>query len=300
MISNNIEAEVLVNGKSIAEYRHDSGRFFIEGKQGTVWALRIKNNNSHRAMVVVGVDGINVINSKPIGVKKDEAGYVIDAHTSTTIKGYRLDDNNVASFQFSKADEAYASKDKKLSGTTGVISVRAYREKEKPAAPLPTIIREDHHHYHDTWWPYNTWKKTYEPYWGGATYCSSTTKMGNLTTTSMRCSTDAHAGASYTSHTTAGNDIQASVSQQSLESIKESESLDSNPFSLGSAWGSKAESKVKEVEFKVGNLLTELTIYYTTREGLKQLGINLARTAQVVFPDHAPGKYCEKPANWVG
>jgi hypothetical protein len=294
----NIEIEILVHGKPLVQYKHE-GRFFTEGKIGTEYSLRINNNNSYRVMIVVGIDGVNVIDSRPIGTKKDEAGYVIDAYGSLTVRGYRIDNENVAAFKFTAADKAYASKDKKLSGTTGVISVRTYQEKEKPVSipnNYPKIIREDHHHYHydDFWYPKPKpcrwdWEYTYPTVW-----CGTSTKA----TAGLARSYDGSTSVRTLNHCAVS--AQAVSDTQYACAATTAEAHDSNPFALGSSWGQKTESKVKEVAFEVGNFLTELTLYYTTREGLKTLGIDVSRAAKVVFPDHSPGRYCEVPSGWNG
>lgn len=295
MTSHHIEAEVLVNGKRVAHHKHD-GRHFIEGREGTEYSLRIKNDNGYRVKVSVGVDGVNVVDSKSLGINPEEAGYLINAHDSLTIKGYRVDNENVAAFRFSKADQAYASKDKKLTGTTGVITVRAYAEKERPApppAPAPTIIHTDHHHYHGRrygWLHYDDYGWPFRDY----TWCG-TASRGIV----AQSTTDAGIGGVLRSRT-----LSAKSAQSSLDSVQCSTSLDStpdeSPFSLGSSWGQKTESKVREVAFEVGTFLTQLDLYYTTREGLKTLGVDLSPKASVVFPDATPGRYCQAPAGWVG
>lgn len=303
MTSHHIEAEVLVNGKRVAHHKHD-GRHFIEGREGTEYSLRIKNDNGYRVKVSVGVDGVNVVDGRPLGINPEEAGYLINAHDSLTIKGYRVDNENVAAFRFSKADQAYASKDKKLTGTTGVITVRAYAEKERPAPPpAPTIIHTNHHHYHGRryGWPH------YEDYgwpFRDYTWCSTTSRgigSGSVANAGMgvlrSCALNAKSAQSSL------NSIQCSAGASADSSAQFSTSLDStpdeNPFSLGSSWGQKTESKVREVAFEVGAFLTQLDLYYTTREGLKTLGVDLSPKASVVFPDATPSRYCQAPAGWV-
>lgn len=281
MTSHHIEAEVLVNGKRVAHHKHD-GRHFIEGREGTEYSLRLKNDNGYRVKVSVGVDGINVVDSKPLGIGAEEAGYLINAHDSLTIKGYRVSNDEVAAFKFTKADQAYALKDKGLSGTTGVITVRAFAEKEKPVpAPSPVVIREDHHHYHDSGWPFRTpWTTT---------WCSTSESKrgaaygGPLRATAMSRSADA---------------VQSCASTDSMQFSASLDSAPETPFSLGSSWGAKTESRVREVAFEVGAFLTQIDVFYTTREGLKALGVDISRTSAVVFPDATPGRYCTPPSGW--
>ena len=102
-----------------------------------------KNNNNFRVKVVVGIDGVSVLTGKPVSPDKDERGYVLDPDQVFDLDGYRIDNDTVAAFKFSKAETSYAVKDKKLTGTTGVIGIRVFKERD----PDPIIIEKHHHHY---------------------------------------------------------------------------------------------------------------------------------------------------------
>ena len=59
MKSSLYEMTLLVDGKPIHEYHHE-GRVFVEGRSGSEYKIRIKNNSSTRACFVVSVDGLTL------------------------------------------------------------------------------------------------------------------------------------------------------------------------------------------------------------------------------------------------
>ena len=334
---NNVELSVIIGSNAVPEYvKNDS--VFIEGREGSEYSLKIKNHNGYRVKVIIGIDGINIVNSELIGDSKDEIGYILEAYQETIIKGYRIDDKSVGSFKFVAKNAAYANTDKGQEGkTTGVIICRVYREKEsqldKMAKQLSKLEKDldnekfkwpkyvpiypkvvPHNPWYDPYWEYPYTK----PYWtcatqtygtansdivrgvsnsAGATYCA-TLGGGNA-----QCSaTNAKSNPDNVGTATSVNFVQhldnkAVCDNQAVEPRQDS------PFSLGSAWGSKVESTVKETKFETGDYLGELILYYTNRAGLESLGIEFKKVAKVsVFPNPAPAskKYCAVPSGWSG
>lgn len=329
MQSNNIELSVRVNGNNLAEF-HKDGRVFIMGKVDGEYSLRIKNDNPYRVKVVPSIDGVSVLSGKPATAAPSEAGYVLGAYESTVIDGYRLDNDSCAAFRFVETAKGYATKEKGLSGTTGVIGLRVWREKEEPAPTPPPIVIEKHHHHgygypwwhwqapviSNPWWEYQQVVIGYKPSdgIGGTVYgysagdsvgsshlgarCSDT---NTLRAASMNlCSSSAPTAATARSAATKCSAHSPSLdNSMSFSSTDVAPSSLDQPFNLGSTFGAKLQSKVKEVTFQVGALLTEISLYYATRDGLKALGIDLSRTDKVAFPQ-AFGAYCKPPSDWTG
>ena len=303
----NVDLSVIIKGgtsNEAAEFVHE-GRTFVEGRAGSAYALRVKNRNPFRVKTVISVDGVSVISGKPVSEASDETGYILSAHESLTIEGYRLDDDSVAAFIFIKAEQGYAQADKGLTGTTGVIGCRVF--KEKVATPVPTF-REVHHYHYDNW-PY--WNR---PYWGGywygtsstsltiacsgynpstTVYGSSTCSVGNVTNTIYNCSL----GTSATQQG-ASNQVMCCATNVS-NAVSKSAALDANPFELGSTFGAKTESRVTAVSFAVDCCLGVVELFYSTRAGLIALGIDLVKKPKVAFPTAFSGHYCQPPKGWV-
>lgn len=290
-LNTNVDLHVCVNDNKVAEYLHE-GRCYVEAKEGTEYSIRVRNNNPFRVKIVLSVDGVCAITGKPVTDGEQEAGYILGAHESQTIKGYRLDNNAVAAFKFVKAEAGYAKAEKGLSGTTGVIGLRVYKERVIQPPQQPKVIH--HHHHHNEYWiggPYKTWDCS--PFWYSMSSETtpdtiySRTSNANLSNNSMRCM-------AATSNTSI-------PSTQFLNCSAQASSLpEVNPFNAGSTFGSKVDSRVTEVSFLTECCLGTIEIFYSFKEGLKILGVDLSKTPKVVFPTAFSDKYARPPANWQG
>lgn len=120
------EMEVLVHGRTAQTYLH-KGLAFIEGRRGSEFTIRVRNNTARRVCVVLSVDGLSVMNGKV--ASRDDAGYIIGQHSYVDIPGWRLNDKDVASFYFADLPEAYAAQMDKPTNI-GVIGAAIYYEKQ--------------------------------------------------------------------------------------------------------------------------------------------------------------------------
>lgn len=93
----NFEAFVLVNGRPVTEVTHNENTY-IEGRKGSEFTLRVKNNTWKRILVVPSVDGLNTLDGESCGI--DSRGYVVDARGTIDIPGWTLDDTAVGKFIF--------------------------------------------------------------------------------------------------------------------------------------------------------------------------------------------------------
>lgn len=121
------DLDVCVHGRKVRTYKHEGERF-IEGRSGSEYTLKIHNNTRRRAVAVISVDGLSVMDGKDASRKG--AGYVLDANSVTEIPGWRLDNSGVARFRFGSAPSSYAGRQKKARNV-GVIGCVVYYEKEK-------------------------------------------------------------------------------------------------------------------------------------------------------------------------
>lgn len=303
----NVDLTLRVHGDNVAEYTKD-GRWYVEGKPGTEYSLRLKNRNAHRVKVVISIDGVSAISGKPVTEAADEAGYIMGAYEMLDVKGYRLDDTDVAAFKFVTAEKGYAQAENGMKGTTGVIGVRVY--KEKVTIPTyKTVIKEVHHHHDHNYWYDQYWYGT-RPHWYWGSLVGSSTTANDNTLGLLNCtSTAGNAGiqlngtnSQVCSYNMSVGETAASsdVASASLNQSNQSQSLDDNPFNLGSTFGQKTESRVTAVSFVVDVCLGVIELYYSTRAGLIALGVDVTRKPKVAFPAAFSGKYAQPPAGWVG
>jgi len=127
MERNGITFQILVYGKHVKEHPHE-GRTYVEGRKGSQYTLRVRNNTASRVLAIVTVDGLSVMNGKQGSY--ESGGYVLEPHRSIDIPGWRLDNDQVARFFFSEKDQAYAALMDQPSNM-GVIGCAVFREKPR-------------------------------------------------------------------------------------------------------------------------------------------------------------------------
>jgi hypothetical protein len=111
---------------------HHHGRTFIAGELGDRYSLRLTNHTEGRVLVVLSVDGVNVLTGETAGY--DQRGYVFDAHQSYAVTGWRKSDDEVAAFTFAPLTKSYAALTGRPSDV-GVIGMAVF--KEQPVIQVP-------------------------------------------------------------------------------------------------------------------------------------------------------------------
>ena len=291
----NVSMHVQVNGRACKEYTH-KGMSFIEARHGTNYTVKIKNDNPYRVMAVLSVDGLDVVTGKP--AEETNTGYIIDAYSSLDVKGYRISDDNSASFIFTSKGKSYVQQAKSNATNAGVIGLRTFKEK------IP---------YYSGWVvnsgvPYTT---LVEPTYTTSvplTYTTSapcTYTVGNVTTTTGT-TTAANNCSNYFSSTLASN-TSLNASSGILRSMNVSSDtsipLSHKQFDTGTGWGNKIEDKVTRVSFEKGDLLVEMSVYYASKEALVEMGVDLQNTPKIAKEPVMPkafGNYCTPPKGWNG
>lgn len=329
MNTNNYSLEVHINGRPAREFYKDQ-RAFIEGREGSQYTLKFRNNSWKRVLAVFSVDGIEVIEGKV--ATEFKGGYVIDPFSSIEIKGYRIDEDSVAAFRFAKTHKSYsntvggASVDTKTgeveytktTRNNGIIGVRVFEEKPKPAPKLET-------------YGYSGWAYTSPLYASGLSYTVGNVAISGCCITSVTtggffpsrsydqhevlpyftiyatgCASALHninstvngsfadeqekvrgvISASYTasSYTVDRQDINqyGQLSSVSRSIVTPPVSTPIAPdFNLGTTWGEKVSDKIKEVDFEKTEEFTDIEIYYDSRESLAFYGIDFEATKQI-------------------
>lgn len=120
---------------------HESeGRWYVAGKTGREYEVRIRNNTGGDLLAVVSVDGVNVVTGETAATS--QGGYVVGAWQLLNIQGWRKSMNKVASFYFTDHGNAYAT----LTGRpddVGVIGVAVFKRKvEQPMEQDGPVYRE--------------------------------------------------------------------------------------------------------------------------------------------------------------
>ncbi|WP_173912468.1 hypothetical protein [Acinetobacter sp. Marseille-Q1618] len=136
-------------GDTIPLYRVGSN-YYLAGREGQSYQLHYENNTSKTFEIVTSVDGIDVIDGS--AASRSNSGYVLHAHDTLTIEGFRKSADAVASFTFGKPEESYAANsDNGSIDNAGVIGTVVYEleapeENKKPInkyAPPPNAFPAD-------------------------------------------------------------------------------------------------------------------------------------------------------------
>lgn len=269
--------EIKVNGKPVRQYRHTDGNLYIEGKKGTEYSISLNNNSYERRLYVISVDGINVISGKP-ATEDDINGYVINGYSSLNLKGFRINDNDVAAFKFVDAEKSYAKDVTDSKQNCGVIGVKVYSEKKG-------LFLGDYNCR-----PYKPYKKSWPEYPDMPEY----PPCGNKPEVTWTTSDNTTAGG------IGGNQIYCCTLNQSNVLRSMAAVADkSADFDIGTGWGAKQTQAVVEVEFEVDKLIETQLLYYATRTRLEAMGVQL--TTQLQMPSaFGEKKYCQIPKGWTG
>lgn len=128
------------SGRVLPTYYHH-GEYWVAGRPGARYALRIANRSGGRLLAVTAVDGVNVISGDTAAY--GQTGYVFAPWQSYDIDGWRKSDAEVAAFLFTAAPASYAARTGRPFNI-GVIGVALFRERapEPPpavAAPYPPV-----------------------------------------------------------------------------------------------------------------------------------------------------------------
>jgi hypothetical protein len=119
----------------VAPVYHQDGRAFAPGRPGARYALRLRNLSGARVLVVLSVDGVNVISGETADWR--QVGYVLDPGRSYDITGWRKSDTQVAAFEFAPIERSYAAQTGRP-GNVGVIGMAVFRQRVSPPPPPPS------------------------------------------------------------------------------------------------------------------------------------------------------------------
>ena len=117
-------------GQALRVWRHD-GRLFIAGEPGARYGLRVTNHTDGRVLVVLSVDGVNILTGETASY--DQRGYVFDPHESYDLNGWRKSNSEIAAFAFAPLPRSYAALTGRP-GDVGVIGMAVFRERAVPRA----------------------------------------------------------------------------------------------------------------------------------------------------------------------
>jgi hypothetical protein len=120
-------------GQVLRIWRHH-GREYVAGRPGARYALRVTNRTGGRVLVVMSVDGVNILTGETAGY--DQRGYVFDPYETYDLTGWRKSLTEVAAFTFAPMSRSYAARTGRP-GEVGVIGIAVFKERARPPAYYP-------------------------------------------------------------------------------------------------------------------------------------------------------------------
>lgn len=259
-------------------YNHD-GTLYVEGVEGRRYFVLVKNPTMGRIETVLSVDGLDVHDGKSAAVDKN--GLVIGPRGSFDFEGFRVSNENVASFRFGAVEGGYAAS-KGDTSNVGVIGVAFYQEQE----PMKII-----HHRTEITFDSNP---VYRGGWPNQGRFRSRSMGGTAKSLSTQAVFGGQSGA-----------IEPCACPVANSSVTEELTSGSISPALATEFGEARTSKVGETVFfrATSSPWRMHTIRYESRENLIKLGIIpddvelQAREQADPFP--ANEKFCAPPAGWA-
>jgi len=115
-------------GQTLRVWRHD-GRLYVAGEPGDRYSLRVTNHTDRRVLVVLSVDGVNILTGETANYDQD--GYVFYPHQSYEVTGWRKSTSEVAAFTFAPLPDSYAARTGRPADV-GVIGMAVFDERVVP------------------------------------------------------------------------------------------------------------------------------------------------------------------------
>jgi hypothetical protein len=119
--------------RTLPVYRHE-GRYYVVGKPGNEYQVRVRNRTGGEILTVVSVDGVNAVSGETAGW--DQTGYVLGSHQAYDIKGWRKSTDRIAAFFFTDHQNSYAARTGRPDNV-GVIGVAVFRRRAEPRIDFP-------------------------------------------------------------------------------------------------------------------------------------------------------------------
>ena len=134
MLAGKVNFSIATDNGALPLFRN-SNKYYVRGQSGQAYQLVYRNNSDKTYEVVASVDGLDVIDGS--AASRYDNGYVLYLNDELVIEGFRKSQSAVASFIFSKPEDAYAANtDTGSIDNTGIIGTVVY-ELYDPTQPKP-------------------------------------------------------------------------------------------------------------------------------------------------------------------
>jgi hypothetical protein len=119
-----------VENRMLSVYHHE-GRYYVVGRPGNEYQVRVRNRTGADILAVVSVDGVNAVSGET--ANWGQTGYVLAPGQGFDIRGWRKSLERIAAFFFTEHQNSYAARTGRPQNV-GVIGVAVFRKKVEPEA----------------------------------------------------------------------------------------------------------------------------------------------------------------------
>ena len=126
-----------VENRTLPIYHHN-GRYYVVGKPGNEYQIRVANRGRQEILSVVSVDGVNAVSGET--ANWEQTGYVLGNYQAFDIRGWRKSTDRIAAFYFTEHQNSYAVRTGRPNNV-GVIGVAVFRKKYEPPVRIEPPVR---------------------------------------------------------------------------------------------------------------------------------------------------------------
>ena len=126
-----------VENRTLPIYQHN-GRYYMVGKPGNEYQIRVANRGRQEILSVVSVDGVNAVSGET--ANWEQTGYVLGNTQAFDIRGWRKSTDRIAAFYFTEHQNSYAARTGRPQNV-GVIGVAVFRKKYEPPVRIDPPVR---------------------------------------------------------------------------------------------------------------------------------------------------------------
>jgi hypothetical protein len=126
------DVEILVGNAAQPRYAH-AGRWYVEARKGSEYAIRLRNPYGVRVAVALSVDGLNTIDARETTASAARK-WILGPYETVVISGWQTSQTEARRFEFTTEPNSYAQTLGKTANL-GVISAVYFRERVATLSP---------------------------------------------------------------------------------------------------------------------------------------------------------------------
>ena len=126
-----------MENRALPIHQHN-GRYYVVGKPGNEYQIRVANRGRQEILSVVSVDGVNAVSGET--ANWSQTGYVLGNYQAFDIRGWRKSTDRIAAFYFTEHQNSYAARTGRPNNV-GVIGVVVFRKKYEPPVRIDPPVR---------------------------------------------------------------------------------------------------------------------------------------------------------------